>query len=69
MNDVNIINNHIYIQYGELEIGFVFRSNKNFVEIETENKDREKFNITLRLIDFLTIAETIKCAAGIGNNK
>jgi len=61
-----IITNHIYIQDGSTEIGFVLRSNKNFVTIETQNKEHETFSITVRLIDFLTIAETLKKAAGIG---
>jgi len=61
-----VIVNHIYIQEGEKEIGFILRSDKNFVDIETENKEGESFHITIRLIDFLTIAETLKKAAGIG---
>lgn len=67
MNAENlIVVNHICIQNENTAIGFILRSQKNFVEIETENKEGETFSITIRLIDFLTIAETIKKAAGIG---
>lgn len=65
MNE-HIITNHIYIQDEDNEIGFILNSNKHFVDIETENKEGESFSITLRLIEFLTIAETLKKAAGYG---
>lgn len=61
-----IIDNHISIENGDTQILFYLGSNKDLVDIRTTNREGEKFNIEIRLIDFLIIAETLKKAAGIG---
>jgi len=62
-DDFPIIN-HIYKKTDNHEIGFILSSNKNFVYIETIDEKDKRFNITLSLNDFLTIAETLKTASG-----